>query len=90
MALDTETLTPKEEASLRQQGLKEQIRNDIHNARSLASEIKNWKNEENPATKLIRLKRIERIAEQVEKDMNRICLSLDYFDCVEIKQKTST
>ena len=90
MALDTEPLTLEEETTLKHQGLKEDIRNQLSNAKNIACIIKKWEEEKDSEIKIKLFSILKKYAEQLSKNVDHICLSLDYFDCVEIKQKIST
>ncbi|MFZ2205384.1 MAG: hypothetical protein WAV23_02240 [Minisyncoccia bacterium] len=83
-------LTPEEIVTLKSQGLKEDIRNQLYNAKNMACDLENWEKEKDSKIKEILFRRLKRNAMQLEKNVDHICNSLDYFDCIEKPKETST
>jgi hypothetical protein len=80
-------LNQEEEETLKKQGLKEDIRNQLVTAKNIAPLFKKWKNEKNPTQKEKIFKLLETQIEQLPGNVDHICESLEFFEC---KLKTDT
>lgn len=88
MAQEITPLTPEEEVTLKSQGLKEDVRNQLSNAKNIACIIKNWEEEADPDTKVRLFSILKKYAGQLSKNVDHICLSLDYYVCIEKPKET--
>lgn len=79
------TLSEKEKETLKSQGLKEDIRNQLSNAKNIPFLFKNWKKASDPETKKKLFILLEKSINKLENNVNHICDSLDYY---ELKEKT--
>ncbi len=73
-------LTESEIETLKRQGLQADIRNQLGPAKNLTAAFQAWKNEENLGQKNILLQFIENDMKQLEKSVEHICDSFQYFE----------
>lgn len=78
-------LTKDEETTLKGQGLKEDIRNQLSNAKNIPSVFKAWEDEKDPEKREKIFTLLKKQIERLEANVDHICDSLDYYEAIEIK-----
>lgn len=79
------TLTKDEENTLKGQGLKEDIRNQLSNAKNIPSVFKAWEDEKDLEKKEKIFKLLKEQIKRLEPNVDHICDSLDYYEAIEKK-----
>lgn len=73
-------LSKEEKETLKSQGLKEDIRNELSPAKNIPSLFERWKNEKDPEIKEGAFKLLEKFIGQLRGNVDHICDSLDYYE----------